>query len=111
MNTGRYVTIATQNGLDLSISKAPSSVLDIALNELYIDLCEDSFHVLMELLSNFLGLDIPLTGVADLIVTEEGIDDQELSGMLGKLFVLKCVSFLHDAQLMLYPNPPQRPHT
>ncbi len=57
----RYITIGTHSGLEVEVTKTPSSTLDISVNSLTVDLCEDSFHILLELISNFLGLDIPLS--------------------------------------------------
>jgi hypothetical protein len=48
------------SALDVNISRTPSFELDITFQELLVDLCEDSFHVLLELISNYFGLDIPL---------------------------------------------------
>eukprot|EP01132_Coremiostelium_polycephalum_P002133 gene2133-2629_t len=39
-------------------------------NVMSINVCSDSFYTLNQLISNFLGLDIPLAEVADLIITQ-----------------------------------------
>ncbi|KYQ88667.1 hypothetical protein DLAC_10845 [Tieghemostelium lacteum] len=65
-----FVPIVHSDYIEFELHTKSSILLDYNHNLLSLSACADSFHVLNELLSNFLGLDIPLAEVADLIVSQ-----------------------------------------
>eukprot|EP01113_Clastostelium_recurvatum_P028489 TRINITY_DN3445_c0_g1_i5.p1 TRINITY_DN3445_c0_g1~~TRINITY_DN3445_c0_g1_i5.p1 ORF type:complete len:1930 (-),score=585.18 TRINITY_DN3445_c0_g1_i5:100-5205(-) len=79
--------VAITSGAPIPHPHVPSAVvpggflLEAKNNKLGVKVCADSLHVLVGLFSNYMGLDIPLSNVADLIIAQTE-EDEHVQGSL-----------------------------